>query len=64
MSGSKVVAIGKKSFVNLTFEEKTLATPGVNFINVLRAAFAWADPKAQKKTENLSDHFISLQFHF
>ena len=24
--------------------------PGVNFINVLQAAFIWADPKSAKKT--------------
>ncbi len=46
MSGSKIVTIGKNSFVSLTCDEKTLATPGVNFINVLRAAFTRADPES------------------
>jgi len=29
-------------------------TPGVNFINVLRAAFLKSDPKSAKKTENMT----------
>ena len=35
---------------------KTLmkSTPGVNFINVLQAAFVLADPKSVKKTDNLT----------
>jgi len=31
--------------------------PGVNFINVLRAAFALADPESAKKTVKLSVFF-------
>jgi hypothetical protein len=30
---------------------------GVNFVNVLRAAFACADPESAKKTDNLTSFF-------
>ncbi len=32
----------------------TTVTPGVNFINILRAAFALTDPDSTKKTDNLT----------
>jgi len=35
-------------------------SPGVNFINVLQAAFACADPKSVKKTVKLSIFFALL----
>jgi len=34
--------------------------PGVNFINILRVAFACADPESSKKTENLTVFFALL----
>jgi hypothetical protein len=30
------------------------STPGVNFINILQAAFALEDPESAKKTDNLT----------
>jgi len=35
-------------------------TLGVNFINVLWAAFTWADPKSAKKTDSLTVFFVLL----
>jgi len=35
-------------------------TPGVNFINVLQAAFTHADPKNAQKTVELSVFFVLL----
>jgi len=35
-------------------------TTGVDFINVLRAAFAHTDPKSPKKTDNLNVFFALL----
>ncbi len=35
-------------------------TPGVNFINILRAAFLSADPESAKKTDNLTVFFVLL----
>jgi len=35
-------------------------TPGVNFIKIPRAAFALADLKSAKKTENLTVFFVIL----
>jgi len=35
-------------------------TPGVIFINVLRAAFDHADPKSAKRTDNLTVFFVFL----
>jgi len=49
--------IGNKFGTNL-FSRKRIT--GVNFINVLRAAFALADPKSTKKTDNLTDFFALL----
>ncbi len=47
------------------FVHKTLMklTPGVDFIKVLRAAFAHVDPKSVKDTENLTEflHFWDLR---
>ncbi len=37
-------------------------SPGVNFINVLRAAFACTDPKRAKKTDKLDCFFALLGF--
>ena len=37
-----------------------LARPGVNFTNVLRAAFTLADPKSAKKLLNLTVFFALL----
>jgi len=34
--------------------------PGVNFINVLKAAFTLADPKSTKKTDGLTVCFALL----
>jgi len=34
--------------------------PGVNFINILRAAFTCADPKSAKKTDNLTGLFCAF----
>jgi len=36
-------------------------SPGVNFINVLRAAFTLVDPESAKRTDNLSVFFIILE---
>jgi hypothetical protein len=33
-------------------------TPGINFINVLQAAFTRADPESLKKTDNLTVFFL------
>jgi len=33
------------------------STPGVDFINVLQAAFAHANPKSTKKTDGLTAYF-------
>jgi len=33
---------------------------GVNFINVLRAAFAHSDPKSTKKTDNMTAFFCTF----
>jgi hypothetical protein len=38
----------------------TVSTSGVNFINVLRAAFICADPKRTKNTVKLSVFFVLL----
>ncbi len=35
---------------------------GINFINVLRAAFAQADPETSKKTDNLIDFLCFWDF--
>ena len=40
--------------------ETILFTFGVNFTNVLRAAFALVDPKSAKKTVKLSSFFVLL----
>jgi len=37
-------------------------SPGVNFINVLRAAFMLKDPKSAKKTVKFSDFFALLEY--
>ena len=37
-------------------------TAGVNFINILRAAFTSADPKSAKKTVKLSSFFALLGY--
>jgi len=43
------------------FDESTcIVTSGVNFTNVLRAAFALADPKSAKGTVKLSVFFVLL----
>ncbi len=34
------------------------STPGVDFINVLQAAFAHANPKSTKKTDGLTAFFM------
>jgi len=43
----------KVDFNNCTYQMVT----GDNFINVLQAAFEWADPKSVKKTDNLTVYF-------
>jgi len=40
----------------------SLTQPGVNFINILRAAFVRADPKSVKKTDNLTVFFAFLEY--
>jgi len=37
-------------------------TPGLNFINILRAAFARPDPERAKKTNNLTVYFALLGY--
>jgi len=51
----------RDKFVNIVPDFKALDTsgggqkyPGVNFIDVLRAAFTCADPKSAKNTDNLT----------
>jgi len=39
------------------------STPGVNFINALQAAFAWADPKSAKETVKLSGFLRFRDLH-
>ena len=41
-------------------EGNVLATSGVNFTNVLQAAFALVDPKSAKKTVKLSSFFCAF----
>jgi len=45
-------------FVKLT--PSVSRQPGVDFTNILRAAFASADPKSAKKTVKLSVFFVLL----
>ena len=40
--------------------EASVTKPGVNFTNVLRAAFTRADPKSAKKTVKLSSFIVLL----
>ncbi len=47
----------QKSQFKLCKKTNYLTRPGVNFINVLQAAFTQADPKRVKKTVNLSVFF-------
>jgi len=48
-------------FVVVYNQSKTVissSASSVNFINILRAAFACADPKSAKKTDNLTVFFL------
>ncbi len=39
----------------------SLSTPRVNFVNVLRAAFACTDPESEKKTDGLTVFFVLFE---
>jgi hypothetical protein len=49
----------KKKFHAMSFE---LCTPGVNFINILRAAFTHADPESVKFQLSRHYHFTLLGY--
>ncbi len=42
-------ARGQNLFLNMALEEKSLNTPGLNFINVLHTAFTCTDPKSVRR---------------
>ncbi len=46
--------------VNAMYKLLVKSTPGVNFTNVLRTAFAHVDPKSVKNTVKLSVSFYSF----
>ena len=54
--GKKIESQNKRKVLlfNKSLHSKYLFTPGVNFTNILQAAFTPADPKSAKKTVKLS----------
>ncbi len=71
--GALLFSFGKKIFFRISndflqegvedrgqFDVKHKSSPGVNFINILCAAFTCEDPKVQKDTDNLTVFFVFL----